>query len=121
MRVSQIDRKTNETDISLYLNLDGNGVSEIETDCGFLKHMLTLFSAHSDIDLKIKCIGDSEVDYHHTVEDIGIVLGKALKEAIGDKAGINRYGNFILPMDETLILCALDLSGRSLLVSSFDC
>lgn len=120
MRNSSIERKTKETEIFLSLELDGNGNSNIETDCGFLKHMLTLFAAHGNFDLEVKCIGDSEVDYHHTVEDIGIVLGKAFKEALGNKAGINRYGNFMLPMDETLILCALDISGRSLLCASFD-
>ncbi len=120
MRNAQIDRKTKETDISLFLELDGCGNSNIETDCGFFNHMLTLFASHGNFDLNVKCIGDSEVDYHHTVEDIGIVLGQAFKQALGDKAGITRYGNFILPMDETLILCALDISGRSMLCSTFN-
>ncbi len=120
MRNSQLDRKTKETDISLFLELDGSGKSNIETDCGFFNHMLTLFASHGNFDLNVKCVGDSEVDYHHTVEDIGIVLGQAFKEALGDKAGITRYGNFILPMDEALILCALDISGRSTLCSTFN-
>ena len=120
MRNAQIDRKTKETDISLFLELDGCGNSNIETDCGFFNHMLTLFASHGNFDLNVKCIGDSEVDYHHTVEDIGIVLGQAFKQALGDKSGITRYGNFILPMDEALILCALDISGRSMLCSTFN-
>ncbi|MBR4282334.1 MAG: imidazoleglycerol-phosphate dehydratase HisB [Clostridia bacterium] len=120
MRNAQIDRKTKETDISLFLELDGQGQSNIETDCGFFNHMLTLFASHGNFNLNVKCVGDSEVDYHHTVEDIGIVLGQAFKQALGDKAGITRYGNFILPMDEALILCALDISGRSMLCSTFN-
>lgn len=120
MRNAQIDRKTKETDISLFLELDGCGNSNIETDCGFFNHMLTLFASHGNFNLNVKCVGDSEVDYHHTVEDIGIVLGQAFKQALGDKAGITRYGNFILPMDEALILCALDISGRSMLCSTFN-
>lgn len=115
MRISEINRKTNETDILLTLNLDGSGKTEIDTGCGFLDHMLTLFTHHADFDLKVKCIGDTEVDYHHTVEDIGIALGSAVKEALGDMKGVVRYGSFMLPMDETLIMAALDISGRSYL------
>lgn len=112
MRSAQINRKTAETDITLSLNLDGTGSSNINSGCGFLDHMLTLLAKHARIDLNITCKGDTEVDYHHTVEDIGISLGLSLKEALGDKRGINRYGNMILPMDESLILSAIDLSGR---------
>jgi imidazoleglycerol-phosphate dehydratase len=115
MRTSEIKRTTAETDISLALNLDGTGKSEIETGCGFLDHMLTLFARHGRFDLTINCQGDTYVDDHHTVEDIGITLGKAFKEALGDKKGINRYGSTILPMDESLILSAVDLSGRGYL------
>ena len=112
MRTSEIKRKTNETDIELYLNLDGNGTSNIDTGCGFLNHMLTLFARHARYDLNVKCVGDTDVYYHHTVEDIAIVLGKAFSQALGDKKGIYRYGDIILPMDEALILCAVDISGR---------
>ena len=112
MRTSTINRKTNETAISLTLDLDGSGKSEIRTGCGFLDHMLTLFARHGGFDLTINCEGDTFVDDHHTVEDIGITLGKALAEALGDKRGITRYGDIILPMDETLILSAVDISGR---------
>jgi imidazoleglycerol-phosphate dehydratase len=115
MRTANIDRKTKETEISLALNLDGSGKSEIETGCGFLDHMLTLFAAHGNFDLKVFCKGDTQVDDHHTVEDIGICLGKAFAQALGEKRGIIRYGNMILPMDETLILAACDISGRSYL------
>ena len=115
MRTSTIKRNTEETKIELSLNLDGKGESKIDTGCGFLDHMLTLFSKHSKIDLDVTCKGDINVDYHHTVEDIGIVLGKALLEALGDKKGINRYADTILPMDESLILTAIDVSGRSYL------
>ena len=115
MRTSTIKRNTEETKIELSLNLDGKGESKIDTGCGFFDHMLTLFSKHSKIDLDVTCKGDINVDYHHTVEDIGIVLGKALLEALGDKKGINRYADTILPMDESLILTALDVSGRSYL------
>ena len=115
MREIKINRKTAETDIKLTLNLDGKGESEINTGCGFLDHMLTLFAKHSRFDLTVKCVGDTEVDYHHTVEDIGITLGKALNDALGEKRGIKRYGSMILPMDETLILSAVDISGRSYL------
>lgn len=113
MRNSEIKRTTKETDIALSLSLDGSGKSEIASGCGFLDHMLTLFAKHGGFDLSLTCKGDVEVDYHHTVEDIGISLGKAFSEAIGDKKGICRYGSMILPMDETLILSAVDISGRA--------
>ena len=112
MRISTVNRQTSETNISLTLNLDGSGVSAIDTGCGFFDHMLTLFARHSSFDLTLTCKGDTYVDDHHTVEDVGICLGKALGEALGDKRGINRYGDRILPMDETLILSAVDVSGR---------
>ena len=115
MRTSTINRRTAETDISLTLNLDGTGASEINSGCGFLDHMLTLFARHGRFDLTLTCNGDTQVDDHHTVEDIGIVLGQAFSEALGDKKGVYRYGSMILPMDETLILTAVDLSGRSYL------
>ncbi len=115
MRTAEINRKTAETDIVLSINLDGSGVSQINTGCGFLDHMLTLFSKHGKFDLNLRCVGDTNVDDHHTVEDVGIVLGQAFKAAVGDKRGINRYGDQILPMDEALILCAVDLSGRGYL------
>lgn len=115
MRTAEINRKTAETDISLAINLDGSGKSSIETGCGFLNHMLTLFASHGKFDLTLSCKGDTEVDDHHTVEDIGIALGQAFKEALGDKKGIVRYGSMILPMDEALILSAVDFSGRSFL------
>lgn len=120
MRTSEIKRDTAETKIALTLNLDGTGESEIDTGCGFLDHMLTLFAKHGRFDLTVKCDGDVEVDDHHTVEDIGICLGKAFSEAVGDKKGIVRYGNFILPMDEALILCAVDISGRDYLSYDLD-
>ena len=112
MRQAKIVRKTAETDISLSLNIDGSGKAIIDSGCGFLGHMLTLLAKHARFDLEVVCHGDVEVDYHHTVEDIGICLGKAFAEAIGDKKGIVRYGNTLLPMDEALILSALDISGR---------
>lgn len=115
MRAYETQRKTNETDISLSLNIDGTGKSEIDTGCGFLDHMLTLFAKHARFDLTVKCIGDTNVDYHHSAEDIGIVLGTAISECVGDAKGIVRYGHIILPMDEALILCAVDLSGRAYL------
>ncbi len=115
MRNVEIIRNTNETKIVLGLELDGTGKSEINSGCAFLDHMLTLFAAHGRFDLTLTCNGDTEVDYHHTVEDIGIALGDALRQALGDKRGIKRYGYMILPMDETLVLTALDISGRSLL------
>ena len=112
MRIGKIARKTAETDIVLTLNLDGTGNSVIDTRCGFLDHMLTLFAKHAGYDLEVRCNGDIHVDYHHTVEDVAIALGQALGQALGDKRGIVRYGDIILPMDETLILAALDVSGR---------
>ena len=115
MRTSVIKRKTAETDIVLSLALDGTGKSEINSGIGFLDHMLTLFSAHSRFDLTLTCNGDTQVDGHHSAEDIGICLGLALSEALGNKAGINRYASTILPMDEALILTAVDISGRSCL------
>lgn len=120
MRTASIDRKTNETDIKMTLNLDGEGKSNINTGCGFLDHMLTLFAKHGRFDLDVTCKGDTEVDYHHTAEDIGIVLGQCFKNALGDKKGIVRYGNMILPMDEALILSAVDISGRSYLKCTFN-
>ncbi len=113
MRTAEIVRTTKETDINLSLNLDGKGNGIINTGCGFLDHMLTLFARHGRFELNVTCKGDTEVDYHHTVEDIGIALGQAFAEALGDKRGIVRYGSCILPMDETLILSAVDISGRS--------
>ena len=115
MRNAEIIRKTAETDITLSLSLDGEGKGNIDTGCGFLDHMLTLFSRHGSFDLDVKCIGDTQVDYHHTAEDIAICLGDAFKKALGDMKGITRYGSFILPMDESLILTAVDISGRSFL------
>ena len=115
MRTVTIDRKTAETDIKLTLNLDGSGASSIDSGCGFLDHMLTLFAKHGRFDLEVTCNGDTQVDDHHTVEDIGICLGQAFTEALGNKAGIYRYGYTILPMDEALILSAVDLSGRAYL------
>ena len=115
MRTYEITRKTAETDIILNLNLDGTGKSTVDTGVGFLNHMLTLFAAHGKFDLTVKCAGDVEVDDHHSAEDIGICLGTAFREALGDKRGITRYGSFLLPMDETLILSAVDISGRSCL------
>lgn len=115
MRVSEQQRKTAETDIKLSLTLDGSGRSEIRSGCGFLDHMLTLFAAHGKFDLSLECKGDVFVDYHHSVEDIGITLGKAFAEALGDKRGIRRYGDCILPMDEAVILSAVDFSGRDYL------
>lgn len=115
MRNAEIRRTTAETDISLALNLDGTGKSEIETGCGFLDHMLTLFAKHGRFDLILNCQGDTYVDDHHTVEDIGIALGQAFAAALGDKKGIRRYGDTVLPMDESLILSAVDLSGRGYL------
>ncbi len=113
MRKAALERNTNETKIALSLNLDGTGKSDIQTGVGFLDHMLTLFASHGRFDLTVKCDGDTYVDDHHSVEDIGIALGKAFAEALGDKRGIHRYGDVVLPMDETLILAAVDFSGRS--------
>lgn len=115
MRISEISRKTNETEIKLKLNLDGKGSYIINTGCGFLNHMLELFAKHGNFDLEIICNGDIDVDYHHTVEDVGIVMGEAFKKAVGDKRGIYRYGNMLLPMDEALVMCAIDISGRGFL------
>lgn len=115
MREASINRKTAETDIRLQLNLDGSGKSEIDTGCGFLNHMLTLFAKHGKFDITLTCVGDTDVDYHHTTEDIGIALGTAFKEALGDKKGICRYAHTVLPMDEALILSAVDISGRDYL------
>ncbi len=112
MREIKIDRKTTETDISMTLNIDGSGKSKIDTGCGFLDHMLTLFAKHGRFDLELTCKGDVQVDYHHTAEDIGIVLGSGFLKALGDMRGIVRYGYMILPMDEALILSAIDISGR---------
>ena len=115
MRNAEIVRKTAETDIRVFLELDGSGKSTLDTGCGFLDHMLTLFASHGRFDLEVSCKGDTYVDYHHTVEDIGIALGQAFKDALGDKKGIHRYGDTILPMDESLILTAVDFSGREYL------
>lgn len=115
-RTSNITRNTTETQISLLLDIDGSGKYDIETGIPFFNHMLELFARHGLFDLKIKAAGDVDIDYHHTVEDVGIVLGQAFKQALGDKAGINRYGFFILPMDEVLVRVALDLSNRPVLV-----
>ncbi len=119
MREYEINRKTTETEISVKLNLDGRGESDIGTSIGFFNHMMTLFSVHSGIDLILRCKGDTDVDYHHSVEDTAIALGEALRNALGDKRGIKRYGFFLLPMDEALVTVALDISGRSHL--SFNC
>lgn len=115
MRKSEIRRTTGETDIALTLNLDGSGQSQLDTGVGFLTHMLTLFAKHGRFDLTVRCQGDTEVDDHHSVEDMGIALGAAFREALGDRRGIRRYADVTLPMDEALILCAADLSGRAML------
>lgn len=115
-RIAALTRKTKETDISVSINLDGTGKSQVNTGVGFFDHMLSGFSKHGFFDLKMQCDGDLEVDCHHTIEDCGIVLGNAVREALGDKKGIRRFGSAILPMDETLVLCAIDLSGRPYLV-----
>lgn len=120
MRKASLNRNTKETAVELSLALDGSGAGKIDTGIGFFDHMLTLFARHGDFDLSVKCKGDLYVDAHHSVEDIGIVLGKALKEALGDKCGIRRYGAALIPMDETLVEVALDLSGRSYLVFHAD-
>ena len=120
MRIAAINRKTNETDIALTLNIDGTGKSEINSGCGFLDHMLTLFAKHGRFDLTLTCKGDIQVDDHHTTEDIGISLGLAFKEALGDKKGVTRYGYMVLPMDEALILTAIDFSGRAYLGYDMD-
>ena len=131
MRLSRIQRATTETEISCTLEIDGSGIYDVDTGCGFLNHMLELFARHGRFDLKLTCRGDVHVDYHHTVEDVGIVLGRAFAEALGERVGINRYGSCILPMDEALVLCAIDISGRSTLaydltiptekIGDFDC
>lgn len=120
MRTSKIQRSTYETQINLELNLDGTGKYNIDTGCGFFNHMMELFTAHGKFDINISCKGDVEVDYHHTVEDIAIVLGLAFKEALGDKKGIIRYGSMLLPMDEALIMSAIDISGRDALGYALD-
>jgi imidazoleglycerol-phosphate dehydratase len=119
-RTATIDRKTAETKIRLQLNLDGTGQADLATGVGFFDHMLTLFAKHSATDLSVHADGDLDIDQHHTVEDVGICLGQALKQAVGDKAGIRRYGHFTLPMDETLATVAIDLSGRAALVINAD-
>ncbi len=111
-RLAEIRRETMETRISLCMNLDGEGRSNIQSGCGFLDHMLCLLARHALIDLDLTCDGDTEVDFHHSTEDIGICLGRAIRDALGDRRGIRRYGNMLLPMDEALVLCALDISGR---------
>ena len=120
MRTSKIARTTAETDIELVLSIDGTGSSSIDTGCGFLDHMLTLFAKHAHYDLSVNCKGDVNVDYHHTVEDVAICLGKAFSECLGDKRGIVRYGERILPMDEALIMSAVDISGRGHLEYGLD-
>lgn len=115
-RITSITRTTKETDIALTINLDGSGKASVHTGIGFFDHMLNSFARHGFFDLEVQVQGDLEVDCHHTIEDVGIVLGQAIKQALGDKKSIKRYGNFLLPMDETLILCAIDLSGRPYLV-----
>lgn len=120
MREARIKRKTNETDISLLLNIDGKGMSDIKSGSAFLDHMLTLFAKHGRFDLSVKCSGDIDVDCHHTAEDIGICLGKAFSEALGDKRGIVRYADTVLPMDEALILSAVDISGRGFCACDLD-
>ena len=120
MRIAEIKRKTKETDVSLSLNLDGKGRSDIQTGCGFLDHMLTLFAKHAGYDLTVACKGDVEVDDHHSVEDIGIALGQAFRSTLGECRGIGRYGSMLLPMDEALILSAVDISGRDLLAYSLN-
>lgn len=112
MRQAEIARRTAETDITLALTLEGSGKADIDSGCGFLNHMLTLFARHGRFDLSVRCKGDTEVDYHHTTEDIGICLGQAFAKALGEKRGITRYGDTVLPMDEALILSAVDISGR---------
>ena len=115
MRRGKIERATAETQIKLMLELDGEGKYDVDTGCGFLIHMLELFTRHGRFDLAIRCQGDTHVDYHHTVEDVGIALGRAFTQAMGDKRGIRRYGDIVLPMDETLMICAVDISGRDYL------
>ena len=121
MREVTIERNTNETQIELTLNLDGAGRYQVDTGCGFLNHMLELFARHGRFDLVLTCHGDVEVDYHHTTEDVGIALGQAFAQALDDMRGIHRYGSFYLPMDEALILCAVDISGRCTLNWDIHC
>lgn len=120
MRTAKTVRKTNETDITIKLNIDGTGVYKNDTGCGFLNHMLDLFAKHGQFDLNINCKGDVYVDYHHTTEDVGIALGEAFLTALGDKTGIKRYGDVIIPMDEALVLCAVDFSGRCCIIDTLD-
>ena len=120
MRESTISRKTAETDIAVYINLDGNGESEVNSGVGFMDHMLTLLAKHSGFDIRVRCIGDTNVDDHHSAEDIGIALGQALRDALGKKIGIRRYGDAIIPMDEALVMTAVDLSGRGYLGYELD-
>lgn len=120
MRDVEIKRKTRETDVTLYLNLDGTGESDIDTGVGFLDHMLTLMAKHGGFDMSLRCQGDLEVDNHHTIEDIGICLGQAISACVEDKTGITRYGNVFLPMDESLVQVTMDISGRSYLVFNCD-
>ncbi len=120
MRSAEIARKTAETNIRLAINLDGTGESTVNTGCGFLDHMLTLFAKHARFNLAVEAVGDINVDYHHTAEDVGICLGKVFAKALGDKKGIIRYGNMLLPMDEALVLSAADISGRAYLVYNLD-
>ena len=116
MKIGKLNRSTNETKVDVEINLDGAGTADVDSGVGFFDHMLKLFAAHGQFDLKLTCAGDLEVDGHHSIEDIGITLGAALKSALGDKRGITRYGTFFLPMDETLALVSLDISGRPFLV-----
>ena len=120
MRLGRLQRRTSETEIRCTLEIDGSGVKDIDTGCGFLNHMLELFAVHGRFDLNLACRGDVQVDYHHTVEDCAIVLGRAFSEALGDRTGINRYGSVMLPMDEALVLVAVDISGRPLLCFDLD-
>lgn len=120
-RQARLQRKTAETEIELELNLDGSGTADVQTGVGFFDHMLTLLTKHGAFDLKVRCKGDLQVDQHHTVEDVGICLGQAIRSAVGDKAGIRRYGHFTLPMEETLVTSAVDLSGRYFLVFQAPC
>ena len=109
-RIGVVQRKTNETEIELEINLDGSGVADVKTDIGFFDHMLNSFARHGFFDMKLRCIGDTHVDSHHSIEDTGIVLGQAIAKAVGNKAGINRFGTFMVPMDDALVLCSIDLS-----------
>ncbi len=115
MRTARDERKTKETQVEITINLDGTGKADIQMGCGFMEHMLELFARHGRFDLTVKAVGDTQVDYHHLVEDTGIVLGRVFDKALGDRRGIKRYGSFVLPMDESLVLCAVDISGRACL------